>query len=192
MRKTTFFHTLDGRKVPSTHCSTLRVGICICGSTPACSRTMPSPTCCLLDVSWSRVATCNIQWKNKSVNTCSIYSSPFLFLLFALPSSFVSVALCASPLMFETTSFLCVRARVWMASSRDRLPNVCVFNDLVSELIEPCSTWANLHSKITSRSDQTGRKSNKKKKSHSCFHTQIFNWWSWQPFPFVLECFFVF
>lgn len=88
------------------------------------------PSWCKLGAGWSM---CNIQWKNKSVNTCLIYSSPFLLLLFALPSSFVSVAPCASPLMFETTSFLCVRARVWMASSRDRLPNVCVFNDLISE-----------------------------------------------------------
>lgn len=52
-----FSHTgqqFFGEKVLSMHCCTLTVGLCICGDTPARSRTMPSPPCCLLDVSWCK------------------------------------------------------------------------------------------------------------------------------------------
>lgn len=89
--------------------------------------------------------------------------------------------------MFETTSFLCVSARLfgWQAAKTSLQMSV-LFNDLISEsLIEPCSMWANPHStRITSRSDQTGRNGNRKNPlmvSH-----QAFFWWSRAATSFLL------
>lgn len=59
-----------------------------------------------------------------------------------------------------------------------------VFNDLFSQsLMEPCSMWANLQTKITSRSCLSGRKG-KKAPTHAYTHRFAIDG-PGQPFPFV-------
>ena len=151
----------------STRCCSPRVGPYICGDMPACSRMVSSPPCCPLDVSRRWVAMCKTLQKNKSISTCLDYFSPhnppppfFLFLLSALTST---VGLSAD---FEASSVL-----QGLDAKQRRL--ACVFNSrLPRQLIEP---WANLQTKITSRSGQTGSK----EQANLFSDTSIFSVWSW-------------
>lgn len=109
------------KKKPYSHCSTLRVGLCISGSTLSCSREMPPPARCHLDLSWTQVPMCRTP-QSTQLDIILFYSFVVCLL------SFVSL------LMFETTSFLCASARLfgWQAA-KTCLQMSVLFNDLISE-----------------------------------------------------------